>query len=224
MVADPLATSALFARVNWQTVSALATAGGTLVLALATFSAVRSSNRATRIAEQALLTGMRPVLVPSLADAPVQKALWRGGHTAKIPGGRAVVEEDGGVIYVAMSLRNLGSGIALLHGWYPRPGEETFTQSDRADTEDFRRLGIDLYIQAGDNGFFESAVRDEDDPLHAEFLSVIKERRGFSLELLYGDQIGGQRTISRYLVLPTADDGWYCQSGRHWNVDMPDPR
>ena len=215
---------ALPASVNWQTASALATAGGTLVLAVATFSAVRSSNRSTRIAEQALLTGMRPVLVPSLADAPVQKALWRGGHTARVAGGRAVLEEDDGVIYIAMSLRNLGSGIALLHGWYPRPGEETFTTSDRADVDDFRRLSIDLYIQAGDNGYFESAVRDADDPLHPEFLSVMKERRGFAMELLYGDQVGGQRTISRYLVLPAGDDGWYCQAGRHWNVDMPDPR
>ena len=55
---------------DWQTISALATAGGTLVLAGATFSAVRSSNRSARIAEQALLAGMRPLLVPSLSDAP----------------------------------------------------------------------------------------------------------------------------------------------------------
>ena len=217
-------TADVVARVNWQTISALATAGGTLVLAVATFSAVRSSNRSARVAEQALRTGMRPLLVPSLFDAPVQKALWRGGHTAKIAGGRAVVEEEGGVIYVAMSLRNLGSGIALLHGWFPRPGQEVFSDAPRAEVDSFRRLTIDLYIQAGDTGYFESAVRDEDDPLHPDFLTVVKERRGFSLDLLYGDQVGGQRTISRYIVLPSGDDGWYTQGARHWNVDMPDPR
>ena len=48
--------------VDWVTISALATAGGTLVLAAATFSAVRSSNRSARVAERALLAGLRPVL------------------------------------------------------------------------------------------------------------------------------------------------------------------
>jgi hypothetical protein len=162
--------------------------------------------------------------VPSLGDAPVQKALWRGGHTARIGGARAIVEEEDGVIYLAMSLRNLGSGIALLHGWYARPGEEMFTDSPRADVDAFRRLTIDLYVPVGGDGYWESAVREEDDPWREDFLSVIKERRGFSIDLLYGDQTGGQRSVSRFLVLPSGDDGWYCQGGRHWNVDMPDPR
>jgi hypothetical protein len=224
MGVDAAAAPTVIASVNWQIISALATAAGTLVLAVATFSAVRSSNRSARIAEQALRTGMRPLLAPSLVDAPAQKALWRGGHTARIAGGRAVVEEEDGVIYVAMSLRNLGSGIALLHGWYPRPREDVFANNGPGEVDDFRRLTIDLYIQAGDTGYFESAVRDEEDPLLPEFLSVIKERRGFTLDLLYGDQTGGQRTISRFVILPTSDDGWYTQGARHWNVDMPDPR
>ncbi|MGZ4708036.1 MAG: hypothetical protein ACXWBN_04765, partial [Acidimicrobiales bacterium] len=58
---------------DWQTISSLATAGGTLVLAVATFVSVRSSNRSARVAEQALLTGMRPLLVTSLSDDPIQK-------------------------------------------------------------------------------------------------------------------------------------------------------
>jgi len=44
------------------TVSALATAGGTLVLAVATFASVRSANRAARAAERSLLAGLRPLL------------------------------------------------------------------------------------------------------------------------------------------------------------------
>jgi len=43
----PLAT-------DWVTISSLATAGGTLVLALATFASVRSANRSARVAEMAL--------------------------------------------------------------------------------------------------------------------------------------------------------------------------
>jgi len=36
---------------DWVTISSLATAGGTLVLAAGTFASVRSANRASRVAE-----------------------------------------------------------------------------------------------------------------------------------------------------------------------------
>ena len=58
---------------DWVTISSLATAGGTLVLAVATFSSVRSANRSARVAERSLLAGIRPVLMPSqLDDAPTR--------------------------------------------------------------------------------------------------------------------------------------------------------
>jgi len=211
-------------RFTLTVISALATAAGTLVLAVATFMAVRSSNRSARIAEQALLAGLRPLVVPSLRGAPPQKALWRGGHAANVEGGRGLVEEVDGVIYLALSLRNLGTGIALLHGWHARPNEDPFFEYPRVEVDDFRRLVIDSYIPAGGEGIFESAVRDQDDPLYGAFVLVIKQRRAFPLDLLYGNQAGGQRTISRYLVLPAGEEGWYGQAARHWNVDMPDPR
>jgi hypothetical protein len=208
---------------DWQTISSLATAGGTLVLALATFSAVRSSNRSARVAERALLAGMRPVLLPSRSDAPDQKVLWRDQHVVRLSGGRAIAEHEGGVIYLAISLRNVGAGLALLHGWYPRPH---FALSDvaHADFDAFRSLVVDLYIAPGDAGYWESALRDENDPLHGEFVGVLADRRPFTIELLYGDQEGGQRTISRCVVLPANDGGWYSQISRHWNIDRAEPR
>ena len=45
--------------------AAWGTAAGTLVLAGATFAAVRSGSRSARIAERTLLVGMRPLLVTS---------------------------------------------------------------------------------------------------------------------------------------------------------------
>jgi hypothetical protein len=48
---------------DWATISALATAGGTLVLAGATFASVRSANRAARAAENSMLAGLRPLLI-----------------------------------------------------------------------------------------------------------------------------------------------------------------
>ena len=48
------------AATNTETLASLTTAAGTLVLAVATFSSTRSANRASRVAEQALLVGLRP--------------------------------------------------------------------------------------------------------------------------------------------------------------------
>ncbi len=115
---------------------------------LATFSAVRSSNRSARIAEESLLTAMRPLLVPSLAEDPDHKVLWHDRHTARVSGGRAIVEQAGGVIHLAIGLRNLGTGIALLHGWHPMP-DQVFGDRPHIEAEDSRRLAIDLYIPAG---------------------------------------------------------------------------
>jgi hypothetical protein len=209
---------------DWQTISSLATAGGTLVLALATFSAVRSSNRSARIAEQALLTGMRPLLVQSRPADPEQKVLWSDRHAVRLGGGRAIFEEQDGVIYLAMAVRNVGRGIGLLHGWYPMP-DRALVRDPHAEPEDFRRLSIDLYIPPSDVGYWEGAVRDADDPVRRGLLSAMAEREPFTIDLLYGDQDGGQRTISRFTVLPTSDgDSWFCQVSVHWNLDRPDPR
>lgn len=208
---------------DWQTISSLATAAGTLVLAAATFSAVRSSNRSARVAEQAWMTGLRPLLVPSLSDDPIQKVLWQDRHAVRLAGGRAIAEEENHVIYLAMGLRNLGAGIALMHGWYAMPGR-AFTNEPHADIAEFRRLTIDLYIAPGGVGYWEGAIRDADDPIRPDFVRTLADREPFTIDLLYGDQDGGQRTVSRFTLMPARDDGWYAQAGRHWNIDRPDPR
>jgi hypothetical protein len=208
---------------DWTAIASFATAGGTLVLALSTFSSVRSSSRTARVAEESLLTTMRPLLIPSLHDAPVHKVLWQDRHTARVEGGRAIFEEENGVIYLAMGLRNVGAGIGLLHGWDPRP-IDAMDDSPHRSVEAFRRLHIDLYVPAGGTGYWEAAVRDRDDDVHPELMRALAQREPVRFDLLYGDQQGGQRSISRFIVLPAGDDGWYCQSGRHWNLDRPDPR
>jgi hypothetical protein len=111
----------------------------------------------------------------------------------------------------------------LLHGWRPIP-DQAFEDVAHASVEDFRRLTIDLYIASGGSGYWEAAVREPDDPLRPAFLRAMTARQPFMIDILYGDQQGRQRTISRYTVLPATDDGWYAQVGRHWNVDRPDAR
>jgi hypothetical protein len=208
---------------DWQTISSLATAGGTLVLALATFSAVRSSNRSARVAEQTLLTGLRPLLVPSLSTDPPQKVLWQDRYAVRVEGGRAIASYENGVIYLAIGLRNVGAGIALLHGWSPMP-HRAFSNDPHADIDDFRRLTIDLYVPANGSGYWEGALRDEADPLHKQFVETLADREPFTVDVLYGDQDGGQRTVSRFMVMPGGEDIWYSQAVRHWNIDRADPR
>jgi hypothetical protein len=212
----------IIATQNWPTIASLATAAGTLVLAIATFSAVRSSNRSARVAEEALMAGLRPLLVPSLAGDPVHKALWADRHVAKIEGGRAIVEREGDVIYLALGLRNVGSGIALIHGWVAME-HRPFDAASHLDADDFRRQGIDLYVAAGGTGYWEAAVRSSDDPMRPAVKKALATREPFRIDLLYGDQRGGQRMITRFVVLPS-EEFWYGQAARHWNLDRPDPR
>jgi hypothetical protein len=61
---------------DWSTAASLATAVGTLVLACATFVAVRAANRAARVAEYSMQIGIRPLLMPSRLEDPIQKIMW----------------------------------------------------------------------------------------------------------------------------------------------------
>ena len=94
---------------DWVTISALATALGTLVLALATFASVRSANRAARVAERTLLAGLRPLLVPSRLDDPAQKVFFADQRYVRVEGGRAGFEIDEDAILMVISVRNAGA-------------------------------------------------------------------------------------------------------------------
>jgi hypothetical protein len=211
---------------DWATISSLATAGGTLVLAVATFASVRSGNRSARIAEQALQEQRRPVLVHSHPSDPEQKIPFVDGHWVRARGGGAVVEHVDGVVYLAMSLRNVGAGIGVCQGWYVRPGRQR-AASDHAPEQDFRMQTRDLYIPAGDIGLWQGALRDGGEPIHGEAVSSIGQREPVSIELLYTDQVGGQRTISRFNLLPAgegSDATWLTSVVRHWYLDGVGPR
>jgi hypothetical protein len=209
--------------VDWVVTSSLATAGGTLVLAVATFASVRSANNAARTAERALLAGLRPLLVPSRLQDPPEKVHFADGKWVVAHGGGGVAEATDEAIYLAMSVRNVGSGIAVLHGWrfYPH----RLTGGDpHADLADFRRLTRDIYVPAGDVGFWQGALRD---PTAAEFKearAAIEAREQVTVDVLYGDHEGGQRVITRFSLLPRDDGQYLTAASRHWNADRADPR
>jgi len=208
---------------DWATISSLATAGGTLVLATATFAAVRSSNRSARIAEQGLQEQRRPVLVHARLDDPAQKIMFGDGHWVRAEGSQAVIEEEDGNLYLVVAVRNVGAGIAVLQGWHPWP-DRVLSDVDPPAAESFRRHARDLYIAAGDVGLWQGALRDPDEDIHSGIAAAHAERPSFSLDLLYSDQVGGQRTISRFGLLPAGEERWLGSVTRHWNLDSPGPR
>jgi hypothetical protein len=207
---------------DWVTVSALATAGGTLILALATFASVRSANRAARAAERSLLAGLRPVLMPTrLQDLP-QKVSFFDQHWVTVEGGHATVEVSEESIYLVISLRNAGAGIAVLHGWYFHP--DRLAGRERPALKDFRMLTRDLYVPAGDIGFWQGAFRDPNELTFAAAKNAAEARQAVTVDLLYGDHEGGQRMISRFGLTPVPNGSWLAAVVRHWNLDRADPR
>jgi hypothetical protein len=211
---------------DWATGATLATAVGTLVLAIATFAAVRSANRAARVAEAAYLVNLRPVLVPSRIEDPPQKVRWMDNHWARVEGGQATAEVVDGALYLTISLRNVGPGLAVPFGWYIRDGAST-GETGHAEPEDFRVQLRDLYVGPGDTGYWQAAIRELDDPDYAWLRKDVANQQPFTVELLYGDHDGGQRTISRFAMIPWAfaeEVRWYPSVSRHWYLDRPDPR
>jgi hypothetical protein len=206
--------------VDWVTISSLATAGGTLVLAVATFGATRSANRSARVSELALRQQLRPVLMQSQFDDPELKIMFAEGHWVKVPGGSAVVEHQDGAVYMSVSLRNAGHGIGVLLGWHVHP--EWSTEVGRRDPvapNEFRRQIRDLWIPAEGVGLWQGALRDDSEELHGLMRDVAENAKPFMIDLLYQDHVGGQRAISRFSVVPAPEGRWICSVTRHWRVE-----
>jgi hypothetical protein len=213
---------------DWSTAASLATAGGTLVLAVATFASIRSANRSARISERAartaersLLAGQRPLLVNSRLEDPTQKIQYPEGVLLTVDGGTAEIEVTDNVVYLAVSIRNVGSGVAVLHGWHIRVG----LQLDRAHPpiEDFTAQNLDIYVAPGDIGLWLGALRDPEDGTFKAVADAFNAGETLVINLLYGDFEGGQRVITQ-LTLRHGAERCLAQATRHFNVDRPDPR
>lgn len=213
----------IVAHIDWVAVSSIVTAGATLVLAFATFASVRSANRASRVAERSLLAGLRPLLVPSRLDDSPTKVGFADDRWFEIPGGHGVVEAAGDVIYLAIPVRNVGNGIAVLHGWRVT-SERVRGREAHAPLEEFSELTRDLYIAPGELGFWQGTFRHPGEPVFAEVRDAIEEPRRLTVDVLYGDHELGQRSITRLALTPRDDGKWLATVARHWNVDRPDPR
>jgi hypothetical protein len=216
----------VLASTDWSTIASFATALGTLVLAIATFASIRSANRSARVAEAAFHANLRPVLVTSRLEDPMQKIRWMDNHWAMLEGSRGTAELVDGNIYLAISLRNAGAGLAVAVGWTVMP-EQALSDVPHDEVDHFRRQSRDLYIAPHDIGFWQAAIREASDPLYGPLRRRLEDGDPFTVELLYGDHEGGQRTITRFGMIPFPTDGelrWYPSVALHWNLDRPDPR
>ena len=216
---------------DWVTISSLATASGTLVLAVATFGSVRSANRAARVAELSLLAGLRPLLVPSHEEDPPQRVGFGDQVVVTVPGHGGAVELRDRNLYMAIALRNGGQGLAVLHGWRL---DVLGDGADRANPphvqqmpplDQFRRQLRDLYIPAGDVGFWQGAIRDQEDSDYRSVCDAVEAGDRVVVDLMYGDHEGGQRTIARFGISPWPDiEGDRAELVRYFNIDRADPR
>jgi hypothetical protein len=207
---------------DWVTISALATAGGTLVLAGATFASVRSANRAARVAEVSLLANLRPLLLQSRLDDPSQKVGFADSRFFHVPRGGGVAEITDQAIYLVISVRNVGSGLAILHGWRASVGE--LSSGEHPPLDEFTTLTRDIYVAPADVGFWQGIYRDPNSAGFRQARDAILARERLLVDVLYGDHEGGQRVISRFSLQPREDGSWIASAGRHWNVDRADPR
>jgi hypothetical protein len=137
-----------------------------------------------------------------------------------------VIERDDR-FYIVISLRNVGSGLAVLHSAYIFPRTVRGTDP-HPDPEDFQRLTRDIYVPVGGTGFWQGALRDPQDERYQAVRAALDAGEGLSVDLLYGDEEGGQRTITRFGLRPppqdAPDEPWISGVTRHWRLDSPDPR
>ena len=205
---------------DWVVISSLATGAGTLALAGTTYLSVKSANRAARVAEISLLAGLRPLLVASNESDELQRVNFYDVHGIAVPGARAAVEIVDENVYIVISVRNVGSGIGVVHGGVVHPQFQR-ASVDPPPVEDFALLSRDIYIPPASVGFWQIAYREEDEG-REEIIEAIRAGR-LTIDLLYGDYEGGQRVVSRFGV-SREGDAWTLSVVRHWQVDRPNPR
>jgi hypothetical protein len=110
----------------------------------------------------------------------------------------------------------------VLHGWRCFLVGEITDEPPAVD--ELTRLTRDIFVPAGDVGFWQGSFRDPSTEGYASVRRAIEERRDIGVDVLYGDLEGGQRTITRFALHPAGDDAWLVSAGRVWHIDGHAPR
>ena len=91
-----------------------------------------------------MLAGLRPLLMPSRLEDAAQKVGFIDLKWLMVPGGQGAAEVTDEAVYLAISIRNVGTGIAVVHGWQLHT--ERVLGSAMPDPEAFTRLSRDLVM------------------------------------------------------------------------------
>jgi hypothetical protein len=135
-----------------------------------------------------------------------------------------VLDATDDAIYLAIGIRNVGNGIAVLDRWDFYPERILERMQQHRDPASFYRTTVDIYVAPGDSGYWLGTFRDQSDPMFAQAAAAIRARQAVIIDLLYGDSEGGQHTISRFNMSPIGENDWIAGVVRHWNLDRDDPR
>ena len=124
----------------------------------------------------------------------------------------------------AKLFRQLTRAVFAAHSSVLRHGDRANAPFGQPD--EFRGQTRDLYVSTGDAGFWQAAIRDPEDPLYAGLRETIEQRHPLLIDILYTNDEGDQRAITRFVVVPPEDEGsqWFCSVGRHMYLDRPNPR
>jgi hypothetical protein len=214
----------------------LVTAAATVTLAFFTWRAVRSgdstaqaANRAAEAAsstalaaQQTLALQTRAFLVPARRDDPAQHIVFHGGHWLEpdAAGGRAVLQDTCESIYMGIALRNVGFGLALLYRWHLSPGL-LLPETPPGDYHTFIPLTRTLHVPPGDVGFWQAQAHEELRPI---VRAAVAADEPLTIDLLYGNEEGGQGRITRFHLRALADHPpskgeRSCEVARHWGID-----
>ena len=167
-----------------------------------------------------MLAAQRPTLIPSHEDDAPERVRFVDGVVLEVPGHGGAVRCQDDNIYMAIALRNGGSGVALIHAWRAQGGDPS-TAQDRPRLEDFRHQTRDLFVPSGETGFWQGAIRDRDDPAYDAVHDSATERQGVIIDILYGDHEGAQKGIVRFLVSEWPNvEGDRADIVRYWNIDV----
>ena len=181
-------------------------------------ASTRSANRSARIAdrvartaERSLLAGQRPLLVNSRLADPKQNVQFSEGKLLTVCGGEATLEVSGDAIYMALAARNVGTGLAVLHGWYVQDGLPT--SRSHPPVEEFTSQIRDIYLPPGDIGFWQGALRDPADEVFKTVATAIETTEPLTVNILYGDFEGDSGSSASSRCRTKSRDGWCRRAG-----------
>jgi hypothetical protein len=125
---------------------------------------------------------------------------------------------------MALSRRNGGAGLAVIHGWHVAAGG-AHARMPMPEVSAFRPQQRDLSVPADQTGFWQAAIRDHDDPDYGPMRRAVEHGERVMIDVLYGDYEGGQRAVARFGVATSkASRGEDAYSGRaeilrYWDLE-----